>query len=201
MYSAIGSRNAQTRPSTLASAIKCAQHHRRIVATRRATDDETGNIAQRGDRIVVVEMPAKTFLIAQRRDAHDHRIAILPVGEELQRARLAADLVAGVVEIGQILDFRHRQHAHVRKTLGQTQNHGLVEQSIEHATALECLVQSAGDGVDAALLGDILTKQQRFWILAEQIVQGLIDRDGHVSRRQVFRQFVALPKTATRFSA
>src|SRR3546814_20762870 len=67
-----------------------------------SSDLQTGNVAQRGNRVVVVKMATKTTLITQPGDAHHHRIAILVVGEELQRTRIAANLVAGIVELGHI---------------------------------------------------------------------------------------------------
>ena len=86
-----------------------AQHFCRIGAVGRTGDDDPRDVAQRGDRIVVMKVPAKPSLIAEARDAHDHRIGILAVGEERQRRRLAADLVLGVVDIGEELDFRDRR--------------------------------------------------------------------------------------------
>ncbi len=65
---------------------------------------------------------------------------------------------------------------------------GLVEQRVEHARALERLVQALGDRVDAALLRDVLAEQQRLGILAEQIVQRVVDLDREMPRRQVLRQ-------------
>ena len=165
-----------------------AQHHRRIVAARWTADDETGNVAQRGDRIVVVEMPAETALIAQARDAHHHRIAVLPVREELQRRRFAADLIAGVVEIRQILDFGHRQHAHIPETLRETEDHRFVEQRVEHARVLERFVQALGQRIYAAFLRHVFAEQQRFRIFAEQIVQRVVDQDRQMPRRLFFRQ-------------
>src|SRR3546814_15528508 len=62
------------------------------------TDHETRDVAQRGDRVVVVEMAAKAALVTQRRDPHHHRVAILVVAEELQTRRFATNLVRGVME-------------------------------------------------------------------------------------------------------
>ncbi len=135
-----------------------------------------------------MEMPTKAALVTQRRHPHHHRIAELAIGEELQGASLAADLVAGVVKIGQVLDFRQRQHAQVGETLGKPKNHRLVQQGVEDARALEGLVQPLGDGVDAALLRHVLAEQQHFRVLAEQIVQRVVDVDGEVARRLVLRQ-------------
>ena len=45
------------------------------------------NVAQRGQRIVIVEVSTKAFLIAITRDAYHQRIAILCTGEERQARR------------------------------------------------------------------------------------------------------------------
>ncbi len=165
-----------------------AQHHRRIVAAARAADHEAGNVAQRGDRVVVVEMPAETALIAERGDPHHHRVAVLAIAEELQAGRLAADLVARVVEIRQVLDFRQRQHAHVGVALRQAKDDGLVQQGVEHATRAEGLLQALGDGVDATLLRHVLAEQQRLGILREQVVQRGVDLDRQMLRAQLLGQ-------------
>jgi hypothetical protein len=133
-------------------------------------------------------MAAETALVAQAGDAHHHRIAVLAVGEELQRAGLAADLVAGVVEVGEVLDLRQRQHAEVGIALGKTEDHGLVEQGVEHPRRAEGLVQALRHRVDAALLRHVLAEQQGFRVLGEQVVQGLVDLDGEMARRLLLGQ-------------
>jgi hypothetical protein len=113
-------------------------------------------------------MAAEAFLVTQRGHAHHHRIAVLVVGEELQRCRFAANLIAGVVEIRQVLDLRQRQHAHVGVALGEAEDHRFVEQRVEHAAALERLVQALGDGIHAALLRHVLAEQQRLGYFASR---------------------------------
>src|SRR5574337_1094344 len=76
------------------------------------------------------------------------------------------------------------------ETLCETKDDGLVEQGVEHARALERLLQALGDRVDAALLRHVLAEQQGFGIFAENIVQGLVDLDRQMPRRQFFRQLV-----------
>ena len=93
------------------------------------------------------------------------------------------------MEIREVLDLGHRQHAHVRVTLGETKNDGFVEQGIEHALVAEGFVQALGDRVDPALLRHVLAEQQGLGILAEQIVQRLVDLDREMLRRLFFRQF------------
>ena len=97
------------------SAAAAARQVRSIAAASSARDgtaiDQAGDVTQHGDRVVVVEVPAEPFLVAEPGDPHDHRVAVLAVGEERQRGRLAAQLVFGVVQVGEVLDLRDRQQA------------------------------------------------------------------------------------------
>ncbi|KMU65557.1 hypothetical protein STRNTR1_2063 [Stenotrophomonas maltophilia] len=165
-----------------------AQHHHRIVATRRAAHHQPGDVAQRGDRVVVVEVATEALLVAQPGHPHQHRVAVLIVGEELQRTRFAAHLVDGVVQVGQVLDLRNRQHAQVGQTLRHAQDHGLVQQGVEHPAWAEAAQQVLGDGVDTALLCDVLTEQQALRILRQQFLQGMVDLDRQVAWRLPFGQ-------------
>jgi hypothetical protein len=61
-------------------------------------------------------------------------------------------------------------------------------------------VQALGDGVDAALLGDVLAEQQRLGILAEQVVQRVVDVDGQVPRRCFSGSLASPPNAAIRLS-
>jgi hypothetical protein len=63
------------------------------------------DVAQRADRVVVVEVAAEALLVAEALDAHDHRVRELALGEEGERAGLAAQLVERVVEVGEVLDL------------------------------------------------------------------------------------------------
>ena len=63
------------------------------------------------DGVVVVEVPAEALLVAVAGDAHHERVAVLALGEELQRGGLAPQLVLGVVQVGQVLDLGHGQQA------------------------------------------------------------------------------------------
>jgi hypothetical protein len=90
------------------------------------------------------------LLIGQPRDAHHHAVAVLPVREERERRRFAADLVAGVVEVGEVLDLGERQQAHVRRALGEAEDGLLVEQRVEHAPGRN-VFRDRGHVIDAAL--------------------------------------------------
>ncbi len=66
------------------------QHRRSVVTAGWHGDDQARDVAQHGDCVVVVEMPAEALLVGQARHSHHHGIAKLPGGEELQAGRLAA---------------------------------------------------------------------------------------------------------------
>ena len=92
------------------------------------------------------------------------------------------------MEIREVLDFRQRQHPHVRITLREAENHGLIEERVEHAAALEDLVEPFGDRIDAALLRHILAEQQRLGVFRQHIVQGLVDLDRQMPRGELLGQ-------------
>ena len=78
-YSAIGSRNTATVPSIAAAATQVRSMRRRVVAAGRAGDDQTGDVAQHPDRVVVVEVPAESLLVREAGDPDDHRVAVRAV--------------------------------------------------------------------------------------------------------------------------
>ena len=137
-----------------------AQHRGGIVRARRRRDHEPRNVAQHRDRVVVVEVPAEALLVAVARDPHHHPVAVLPLREELQRRRLAAQLILGVVEVGEVLDLRHRHEAAHRGAEREAEDRRLVEQRVEDAAGAEAGVEPTGDAVDAALRGDVLAEQE-----------------------------------------
>ena len=91
------------------------------------------------DRVVVVEVPAEALLVAEPGDAHDHRVGVRAVGEEAQARRLAAQLVLGVVQVGEVLDLRDRQQPADAETEAEAEDRLLVEQGVEHARRAEAL--------------------------------------------------------------
>jgi hypothetical protein len=101
-------------------------------------------------------MPAEALLVAQPGDPDDHRVGVLAVGEEAQRRRLAAQLVLGIVDVSEELDLGDRQQAVMGCADAEAEDALLVEQSVDHPTGSEPLVQLRGDVVDAALRPDIL---------------------------------------------
>ena len=140
---------------------RAAQHAGGIVAACRDGEDQPGDVTQRPNAVVVVEVAAETLLVGETRQAHDHRIAELAGAEELQAGGLAANLVERVVDVGQVLDLGHRQKADVGGPLGDAQDRCLVEQRVEHPAGAESLLQAVGDVVDPALSPHVLAEQDQ----------------------------------------
>src|SRR3546814_11870057 len=82
-------------------------------------------------------MSAEALLIAEPRDADDHRVGILTVGEKAERRRLAANLVLGIADIGEELDPGHRDEAVVRHADREPEDAALVEPGVADARRSE----------------------------------------------------------------
>ena len=146
------------------------QHRRGVVGARGRGDDDAGDVPDRGDRVVVVEVSAEALLVAVSRDPHDHRVAVLPVGEELQRRALPADLVGGVVQVGEVLDLGDGQQSRHPGTERQPEDGLLVEQGVEHPRRPVAVEQSAGDAVDTALSRDVFAEDDGVRVAVEDVV-------------------------------
>src|SRR3546814_18256592 len=107
-------------------------------------------------------MSAEARLIAEPRDADDHRVGILTVGEKAERRRLAANLVLGIVDIGEELDLGHRDEAVVRHADRETEARLFVEKGVDDARRSEALMKLGGDIVDTPLRPDILAPPDGF---------------------------------------
>ena len=156
-----------------------AQHHRRIRPVRWTGENDAGNIAQHGNRIVVVEMPAEPLLVTEPRNAHHHRIGVLSVGKEGQRCRLAAQLVFRIVQIGEELNLRHRREPVLRHADGEAQDRLLVEQRVDHPVGAEAGNQLLRHAIDAALAAHILAHQHDLAMVEHQIGQRPVDQPAH----------------------
>ena len=113
------------------------------------------------DRVVVVEVPAEAALVAVAGDPDHHPVPVPALREELQRRRLAAELVLGVVEVREVLDLGDRQEAAHRGAEREPEDRGLVEQRVEDPPRAEPRVQPARDSVHAALDRDVLAEEER----------------------------------------
>jgi hypothetical protein len=63
----------------LGGAVQRAEHAAASSAARGAGDEEPGISRSGGDAVVVVEVAAEALLVREAGDAHDHRVAVLPV--------------------------------------------------------------------------------------------------------------------------
>ena len=153
------------------------QHRGGIVRPRRRRDHEAGNVAQDGDRVVVVEVAAEALLVAVAGDPHHHPVAVLALREELQRRRLAAELILGVVEVGEVLDLGQRHEAGHRGAGREAEDRRLVEQRVEDAAGAEASMEAARDAVDAALGRDVLAEEERLGMPLERVCERAVDRE------------------------
>ena len=128
-----------------------------------------------------MEVAAESLLVAVSGDPHDHGVAVLAVGEELQRGTLAPDLVGGVVQVGEVLDFGDREQARRPGTERQAEDRLFVEQGVENPRRANLLHQPTGDAVDAALAGDVLAEDECLGVVGEDVQQRAVDglRQGH----------------------
>src|SRR5262249_2675977 len=136
------------------------------------------DVAQGGDAVVIVKVAAEAALISEAGNADDHRVAELALREKLQRAGLAADLVLGVVVIGQILKLGDRQEAEVGRADREAKDGRFVEESVENARGTESLVQACADVINAAALGNVFAEDECFGILFESFVEAAVDQGG-----------------------
>ena len=187
-YSAIGSRNTLTVPSATAAATQRAQHRRRVGRVRRRGDHEARDVAEHGDAVVVVEVAAEPLLVAVAGDAHDERVGVLPVGEERQAGRLAAQLILGVVQVGEVLDLGDRHQPGHARPERQPEDRLLVEQRVEHPPPPGLALQAAGDAVHPALGPDVLAEHEHTTVAGEQVAERAVDRLGERERPLVLGQ-------------
>ena len=113
------------------------EHGGGIVGPRRRRDDDAGDVAQHADRVVVVEVPSEAPLVAVARDPDHHPVPVRALGEELERRRLAAKLVLGVVEVREVLDLGNREEPADRRPEREAEDRGLVEQRVEDPPGAE----------------------------------------------------------------
>ena len=120
-------------PSTSAAATQLRSIGAASLGWPGAGDHEAGDVAQHRHRVVVVEVTAEALLVGEPGDAHDHRVAVRTVREERQARRLAAQLVLGVVQVGEVLDLGDRQQPAHPGAEREPEDRLLVEQGVEHA--------------------------------------------------------------------
>ena len=105
-----------------------------------------------------MEVAAEVLLVGQPGHPDDHRVPVRPGREERHRGRLAAQLVLGVVQVGQVLDLGNGEQPVQPGAEREPEDRRLVEQGVEDPLAAEPLVQPLGDAVHAALAGHVLAE-------------------------------------------
>ncbi|SBV34885.1 protein of unknown function [uncultured Sphingopyxis sp.] len=159
-----------------------AKHCHSVAPVRRYREDKARNVAENREAVVVVEMAAEALLIAEPRDADHHRVRILAVREEAQCRCLAADLVLGIVDIGEELDLGHRKEAIVRHADREPEDRLLVEQGVDDARRAETLMELRRDIVDATLRPDILARDDDLPMREHQVGERPREETRHVLR-------------------
>ena len=124
-------------------------------------------------------MPAKALLIPKPRNPQHHRVGKLTIGKKRQCRRLAAQLIFGVVQIGQKLNFGHRDKTVMRHADGKAQNRLLVQQCVDHPAGAKAGMQLLRHAVNATFAPDIFAHHHDLGVLQHQIGQRPIDNAAH----------------------
>mmetsp|Transcript_22394 Transcript_22394/g.35956 ORF Transcript_22394/g.35956 Transcript_22394/m.35956 type:complete len:437 (-) Transcript_22394:1972-3282(-) len=156
-----------------------AQHHGRLCPIGRARNDQPRNVTQHGQRVVIVKMTAKPLLIAKPCDPQNHRVRPLPVRKEGQRRRLPTQLIFGIVQIGEELNFGHGNEPVMGHADGQTQNALLIQQRVDDPPRAKARVQLLGDAINATFAANIFAHDHGFWVGQHQVRHGPVDQAGH----------------------
>ena len=135
-----------------------------------------------------MKMATETALVAPTGDADDHRVAKLPARKELQRRGFAANLVLGVVVVGEVLNFRHRKKAQLRRADCHAENALLVEQRVEHAPAPGVSRELCRHAIHAAAFCDVLAEHEHLRVLGKHVVKAPVQQLGEMARLAVLGQ-------------
>src|SRR5690606_12190043 len=117
----------------------------------------------------------ESLLVREPRDAHDHRVLIGASGEKRQRRRLSAELVLGVVQVGEILDLGDWQEPELARPEREAQDRLFVEERVEDTKGAEAVVEPLRHAIDAALLGHVLAEDERRRMLLEDFAERALD--------------------------
>src|SRR5665811_688768 len=112
-------------------------------------------------------MAAESLLVAVAGDPDDHRVLVLPVGEERQARRFPTQLVFRVVQIGEVLDFRDWQEAGYCGARGDAEDRLLIEDRVEYPRRTHTLCQSPRHSIHAALACHVLTEDKGLRIVRQ----------------------------------
>ncbi len=138
-----------------------------------------------------MEVPAEALLVGVRGHPHDHGVPVGALGEEPQRCRLPAQLVEGVVQVGEVLDLGDRQQAGGARAEGQAEYGLLVQEGVEHPGGAEALQQPARHAVHPALAGHVLPEEHDLGAGAHDVGQRAVDRLRQGERTLAFGRGVA----------
>ena len=146
----------------------------------RDADDDARDVAQDGERVVVVEVAAEALLVGEPGDPDDHAVVVLAVAEEAERRGLAPELVLGVVQVGEVLDLRDGSRpASARR--GRGRGWSAHPAGCRRPARCRRSAQPAGQAVDPALDPDVLTEHHASG-RRQQVVERSVDRLGEGER-------------------
>lgn len=157
-------------------------------------DDQAGDVPQAGDAVVVVKVASEAFLVGEGCDANDHGVGELAFGEEFEGAGFTADLVDGVVEVGQVLNLGDGEQSALGRADGQAEDGLFVEEGVEDPGEPEALVKVGGDGVDAAFDSHVFAKHEDALVVSHEVVEGGVEELGEVPGAVSFGELV-IPKS------
>ena len=122
-----------------------------------------------------MEVAAEPLLVGQPGDPDDHAVGVLAVGEEPQRGGLAAELVLGVVQVGEVLDLGHRHEPREAGAERRAEDGLLVEQGVEDPGRTEAVPQPPRDAVDPALDRHVLAEDEDVVVVRQLVAERLVD--------------------------
>ncbi len=92
------------------------------------------------------------------------------------------------MQVGQVLDLRHRQQAGQPGAESHAEDRLLVKQRVEDPASAEGAEQALGDPVDAALAGHVLAEHDQFRSGGQFVGQRSVDRLCQRQRARFLRQ-------------
>src|SRR5215213_7663 len=110
--------------------------------------------------------------------ANDHGIGESTRGEEGERRPLAAQLIFGIVQVGQVLDLEDGDETGETSPEAKTEDRLLVEQCVEYACRAVPAGKAPGEPVHPTLDADILAKDDHSRLRGENVAQCGVDRFG-----------------------
>ena len=135
-----------------------------------------------------MEVSTEPALVGVARDAHHHRVAVLPVREERQARGLAAELVFRIVQVGKVLDLGQGHEPGQPGAECHAEDRLLVEQGVEDPSGTEPFLQPARHAVHPALDRHVLPEHERLRVDRQDVDECPVDRLGEGERARVLGQ-------------